>query len=66
MNLDGNVPEDNPFPGSLVYSYGHRNPQGLAWSEKGDLYSAEHGPSGANLAGMRSIGSKREKIMDGR
>jgi glucose/arabinose dehydrogenase len=47
MNLDGNVPEDNPFPGSLVYSYGHRNPQGLAWSEKGDLYSAEHGPSGA-------------------
>ncbi|HEU5139962.1 MAG TPA: PQQ-dependent sugar dehydrogenase [Bacillales bacterium] len=45
MNLDGTVPEDNPFPDSLVYSYGHRNPQGLAWTEEGDLYSAEHGSS---------------------
>src|SRR5690606_36432750 len=44
--LDGSVPEDNPFPDSLVYSYGHRNPQGLAWTEEGVLYSAEHGPSG--------------------
>ncbi|WP_367354273.1 sorbosone dehydrogenase family protein [Atribacter sp.] len=44
---DGKVPDDNPFPRSPVYSYGHRNPQGLAWHpETGDLFSSEHGPSG--------------------
>jgi quinoprotein glucose dehydrogenase len=44
---DGSIPEDNPFPGSPVWSYGHRNPQGLAWHpETGDLFSSEHGPSG--------------------
>ncbi len=42
----GAVPDDNPFPGSLVYSYGHRNPQGLDWDEAGNLYASEHGPSG--------------------
>lgn len=42
MNLDGTVPDDNPF-GNLVYSYGHRNPQGLAWDSNGTLYSSEHG-----------------------
>ncbi|MFW5720492.1 MAG: PQQ-dependent sugar dehydrogenase [Candidatus Dojkabacteria bacterium] len=31
LNPDGSVPEDNPFPGSPVYSLGHRNPQGLDW-----------------------------------
>ena len=47
MNPDGSVPEDNPFPGSLVYSYGHRNPQGLDWHpQTGMLYATEHGPSG--------------------
>jgi len=47
MNSDGSVPDDNPFPGSLVYSYGHRNPQGLAWHpETGQLLAPEHGPSG--------------------
>lgn len=45
LNLDGSVPEDNPFPGSPVYSYGHRNPQGLAWDEEGNLYAPEHGQS---------------------
>lgn len=43
VSLDGTVPADNPFPGSLVYSYGHRNPQGLAWDEAGQLFVAEHG-----------------------
>jgi quinoprotein glucose dehydrogenase len=43
---DGQVPADNPFPGSPIWSYGHRNPQGLAWHpETGDLFAAEHGPS---------------------
>ena len=45
LNPDGSVPADNPFPGSPVYSLGHRNPQGLAWSRDGRLFAAEHGPS---------------------
>ncbi|MEX1113270.1 MAG: PQQ-dependent sugar dehydrogenase [Patescibacteria group bacterium] len=45
MNPDGSAPADNPF-GNLAWSYGHRNPQGLAWSEDGRLFSTEHGPSG--------------------
>lgn len=43
MNLDGSIPKDNPFPGSYIYSYGHRNPQGLV-EANGFLYSSEHGP----------------------
>ena len=46
MTQDGGVPEDNPFKGSYVYSYGHRNPQGLAWNDAGDLFVAEHGQIG--------------------
>jgi glucose/arabinose dehydrogenase len=46
MTRDGGVPEDNPFKGSYVYSYGHRNPQGLAWDEAGELFVAEHGQIG--------------------
>ena len=45
INVDGSIPADNPFPNSYVYSYGHRNPQGLAWSHDGTLYASEHGPS---------------------
>lgn len=47
MTLTGEVPDDNPIPGSYIYSYGHRNPQGLAWTQDGVLYSSEHGPSGS-------------------
>jgi glucose/arabinose dehydrogenase len=43
MNLDGSIPKDNPFANSYVYSYGHRNPQGLAWDSSGNLYESEHG-----------------------
>ncbi len=43
MNLDGSIPDDNPFENSYVYSYGHRNPQGITWSEDGVMYAAEHG-----------------------
>lgn len=42
---DGSIPEDNPF-GNEVYSYGHRNPQGLTWDDTGRLWSTEHGRSG--------------------
>ncbi|ASZ11294.1 PQQ-dependent sugar dehydrogenase [Chitinophaga pendula] len=43
INLDGTIPVDNPFPGNPVWSYGHRNPQGLVLAN-GVLYAAEHGP----------------------
>lgn len=42
---DGTIPEDNPFS-NAIYSYGHRNPQGLSWDDKGQLWSTEHGRSG--------------------
>jgi glucose/arabinose dehydrogenase len=43
MNLDGSVPDDNPFPGSLVYTLGHRNPQGIAWDSEGRMWASEFG-----------------------
>ena len=48
-NLDGSIPSDNPFSSdggrSPAWSYGHRNPFGLAYSEeKGHLYASENGP----------------------
>ena len=46
INPDGTIPDDNPFDSSPIFSYGHRNPQGIAWSSEGLLVSSEHGPSG--------------------
>lgn len=43
MTPDGDVPGDNPFRGSLVYSLGHRNVQGLGWAEDGTMFAAEFG-----------------------
>jgi glucose/arabinose dehydrogenase len=43
VTLDGDVPADNPFSNSPIYSYGHRNVQGLAWDEGGQLYATEFG-----------------------
>lgn len=45
MNLDGTIPNDNPFENSYVFTYGHRNPQGLAWDKEGNMYATEHGSS---------------------
>ncbi len=45
VTSEGEVPEDNPFA-TAVWSYGHRNPLGLAWDAEGRLWSTEHGPSG--------------------
>ncbi len=54
LNLDGSLPSDNPFIGvdsarAEIWSYGHRNPQGLAfdWQQK-QLWSIEHGPRGGD------------------
>ena len=46
INPDGTIPDDNPFDSSPIYSYGHRNPQGITWDNNGLLVSSEHGPSG--------------------
>ncbi|HEY4495939.1 MAG TPA: PQQ-dependent sugar dehydrogenase [Candidatus Paceibacterota bacterium] len=46
VNNDGSIPLDNPFSNSPVWSYGHRNSQGIAWHPITDeMYSTEHGPS---------------------
>lgn len=43
MTPTGDVPDDNPIADSLVYSLGHRNPQGIAWDADGQLWAAEFG-----------------------
>ena len=43
MTPTGDIPADNPIAGSYVYSYGHRNPQGLAWASNGTMYASEFG-----------------------
>ena len=57
LNLDGSIPKDNPFVGKenakeAVFSYGHRNPQGMVTHPKtGEIWEHEHGPKGE----MKSI-----------
>ncbi|MDQ2950889.1 MAG: PQQ-dependent sugar dehydrogenase [Chloroflexota bacterium] len=47
LEPDGAPANGNPFGGSPVWSFGHRNPQGIAWHpDTGALYETEHGPSG--------------------
>ena len=54
LHDDGRVPADNPFVGSKeaiagIWSYGHRNPQGLAMDPRdGSMYDTEHGPRGGD------------------
>jgi aldose sugar dehydrogenase len=54
LHYDGRIPEDNPFAKSdeglpTIWSWGHRNPQGLAFHPTtGELWSAEHGPRGGD------------------
>lgn len=53
INPDGSVPSDNPFVGTdgaqpHIWSYGHRNPQGAALDQNGQLWVAEHGAKGGD------------------
>ncbi len=47
INPDGTIPSDNPFPNSVVYSFGNRNGQGIAWHpDTKTMFESEHGPPG--------------------
>ena len=53
INKNGSVPSDNPFINTKnalpeIYSYGHRNMQGLVVTSSGDIYEHEHGPRGGD------------------
>ncbi len=54
LNLDGSIPQDNPFVGredavEAAYSYGHRNPQGMIFNQTtGEIWVHEHGPQGGD------------------
>ncbi|MFW5888504.1 MAG: PQQ-dependent sugar dehydrogenase [Patescibacteria group bacterium] len=73
LNEDGNVVPGNPFDNE-VYSYGHRNPQGIAWDDNGNLWATEHGRSatdelnlikkGANYGWPTIIGSEEKEGME--
>jgi glucose/arabinose dehydrogenase len=62
LHDDGRIPNDNPFvkqngAKKAIYSYGHRNPQGLAKHPKtGDIWSHEHGPRGGDEVNLISKG----------
>ena len=63
MNLDGSVPTDNPFanedgPAAWVYSYGHRNVQGIAYDGARQLiWENEHGPQGGDEVNILQAGA---------
>lgn len=53
INADGSIPADNPYRDGMeglseIWSYGHRNPQGIAFDTDGTLFTVEHGPKGGD------------------
>lgn len=62
LNLDGTVPDDNPFIRQTdvlpeIWSYGHRNPQGLFFNQQtGQLWAIEHGPRGGDEINLVEAG----------
>lgn len=57
VDASGSVPEDNPVPGSPVYSLGHRNVQGLAFDSQGQLWATEFGAKDADELNLIRPGS---------
>lgn len=60
LNLDGSIPADNPAIDGVrshIYTYGHRNPQGLGFGPSGLLYSSEHGPGTDDELNLITAGS---------
>lgn len=63
LNLDGSIPNDNPFvnqPGAKpeIWSYGHRNPQGLCFDkQRSQLWESEHGPRGGDEVNLIAKGA---------
>ena len=63
LHDDGRVPDDNPFldrPGAKpeIYSYGHRNPQGMArHPDTGEIWASEHGPMGGDEVNVIRAGA---------
>lgn len=62
LNLDGSPHKNNPFfnkknNSKEIFSYGHRNPQGLAITPEGDIYEMEHGPQGGDEINLLTPGS---------
>ena len=77
LNLDGSIPNDNPEIAGVrshVFTYGHRNPQGIDFGSDGTLYESEHGPktddeinilkAGANYGWPHVAGNKDGKAYD--
>ncbi|MBC6993986.1 PQQ-dependent sugar dehydrogenase [Neolewinella lacunae] len=77
MNQDGSIPADNPLLNGVrshVFTYGHRNAQGLAFGSNGLLYSDEHGPNtddevniingGKNYGWPRVVGFRDDQAYD--
>ncbi len=63
FNDDGSIPDDNPFVGTdgaktAIYSYGHRNPQGMVkHPETGEIWDNEHGPKGGDEINVIKAGA---------
>jgi aldose sugar dehydrogenase len=66
LHDDGRIPTDNPFVAlasedpkimTSIWSFGHRNPQGLAFNAKGELFNTEHGPRGGDEFNHVTAGS---------
>ena len=63
LNDDGSIPQDNPFVGKenakeAIYSYGHRNPQGMILNpETGEIWVHEHGPQGGDEINVVKAGA---------